>query len=67
MKKALTIYIDDDTELKHYLATFVVWRGEESSVTMQSGAIPEGANALYLPWENKTKEAQFFKEMEAKG
>ena len=63
MKKTLTIYIDDDTELKRYLATFVVYRGEESSVTMQNGVIPEGANALYLPWKNKTREAMFFTEL----
>lgn len=66
MKKALTIYIDDDAEMVGYCATFIHQRSEtEKAVTMQNLSIPSGKNALYLPFHAKPrKDACFFNESE---
>ena len=53
MKKALTIYVDDDAELKHLCGTFVCWKGEHNSVTMMNELIPNNATGLYLPFDKQ--------------
>lgn len=51
MKKALTIWVDDDCDLKNFCATFVVWEDKQSSVTMMNETVPESAKGFYLPWK----------------
>ncbi len=57
MKKALTIYIDDDVELKHFCGGFVCWRGESNSVTLLSEKVPDDAVGFYLPFEKQAEGA----------
>ena len=59
MKKALTIYVEDDAELGNLCGAFVCWRGGDSSVTMLNEKIPDGAEGFYLPWESETKETEW--------
>lgn len=50
MKKALTIYIDDDAELTNLCGGFVMWKGDkENSVTFLKESIPKEAEGFYLP------------------
>lgn len=54
MKKALTIYVDDDARLGNLCGAFLCWKGTETSLTMLNEAIPKDAAVLYLPWESTT-------------
>ncbi len=49
MKKALTIYIDDDAELTNLCGGFVMWSGNENSVTFLNEKVPKEAEGFYLP------------------
>lgn len=49
MKKALTIYVDDDAELKNLCGAFVCWKGTYSTVTFLNEKIPDDATGFYLP------------------
>lgn len=62
MKKALTIYIDDDAELIRICGTFLV-ESDKMSVNFVN-EVAEGCNAVYLP-NKATKEnpIKFFKEV----
>lgn len=63
MKKALTIYIDDDAELTRICGTFLV-ESDKMSVNFANETTTE-YNAVYFP-NNATKEnpIKFFKEAE---
>ena len=66
MRKAITIYVDDDTWLGNLCAGFVCWRGEkENCVTFLNEAIPDDAIGIYLPFDAKgrgLKGTQWIKE-----
>ena len=64
MKKALTIYIDDDAELTNLCGGFVIWKGDkENSVTFLNESIPKEAEGFYLPMKSDgTKETQWVSE-----
>ena len=63
MKKALTIYIDDDAELTRICGTFLV-DPDKMSVNFVNEAI-EGCNAVYFPNEATDENPiKFFKEAE---
>lgn len=49
MKKALTIYIDDDAELTNLCAGFIMRQGEYNSVTFLNEKIPKEAEGFYMP------------------
>lgn len=53
MKKALTIYIDDDAELKNICGAFICWRGEHNSLTLLNEKVPDNAVGFYLPFEKQ--------------
>ena len=64
MKKALTIYIDDDAYLYAYNAAFVLKSPilgggtkdkHATSFTMQNEILPADTNALYIPWKIKSE------------
>ena len=55
MKKALTIYIDDDAELTNLCGGFVIWAGNENSVTFLNEKVPEKAEGFYLPMKSDGK------------
>ena len=55
MKKALTIYIDDDTELTNFCGGFVMWQGKENSVTFLNEKVPKEAEGFYLPMKSDGK------------
>ena len=46
MKKALTIYIDDDAELTNLCGGFVMWAGNENSVTLLNEKVPKKQKAF---------------------
>ena len=53
MKKALTIYIDDDAELTNLCGGFVMWKGDkENSVTFLNESIPKETEGFYLPMKS---------------
>ncbi len=65
MKKALTIYIDDDCNLTHYCATFILRKEKDTSVIMQNITLDGTKDALHLPFiDSPTHEAILFKEGE---
>ena len=50
MKKALTIYIDDDCKLTNYCATFILKKEKDTSVIMQNISLDGTKDALHLPF-----------------
>ena len=66
MKRALTIWIDDDATLVYYQAAFVCRKGDnEKAVTLQNASVPEDKDAMYIPWTVKENTPiKFFKEAE---
>lgn len=63
MKKALTIYIDEESSLTNYCATFILRKGKDTSVVMQNMLVDDSVNALYLPFvQDQEHEAHLFKE-----
>ena len=65
MKKALTIYIDDDCRLEHYCATFILKREKDTSVIMQNIALDGTKDALHLPFVvSPQHDAKLFTEAE---
>lgn len=59
MKKALTIYVDDNADLLNMCAAFVCWEGNSTSLTMLNETIPKEATGMYLPWESKTGKTEW--------
>lgn len=53
MKKALTIYIDDDAELTNICAAIICWKGSNNSLTMLNEHIPDSAEGFYLPFDKQ--------------
>lgn len=53
MKKALTIYVDDDADLKNLCGAFVCWKGTNNSLTLLNEKIPDGATGFYLPFDKQ--------------
>lgn len=59
MKKALTIYVDDDADLRNMCAAFVCWEGNSTSLTMLNETIPKDVTGVYLPWKSMTGKTEW--------
>ena len=59
MKKALTIYVDDNADLRNMCASFVCWEGNSTSLTMLNESIPKEATGIYLPWKSETGKTEW--------
>ena len=55
MKKALTIYIDDDAELTNFLGGFVMYVGNKASVTFLNEKVTKETEGFYLPMKSDGK------------
>lgn len=59
MKKVLTIYVDDDADLRNMCAAFVCWKGNLTSLTMLNETIPKDVTGVYLPWKSTTEKTEW--------
>lgn len=58
MKKAFTVYIDDDCEMEGFLAAFAIHKTDDpkmKSVTFQNKE-PAGPMGLYIPFTDRRKD-----------
>lgn len=59
MKKALTIYVDDDAYLGNICAAFLCLKDNSNSLTMLNETIPKEATGMYLPWKTETGKTEW--------